>query len=1290
MDPIIENFDAASFESQWESLSETQKADLTKGAANFKPSDAILPVIKGLASYHFNIRNNARKTLNEIQSTIASSLLGPKDNTTWLKGMQTSSMICYRLFSLLASMHTLNEQSFYFKTLLNIKGKGAFFAFKALYQQKIPLRPAEKIVMTLPEDVRIEFVDQFLQTKPSTRLNFGMVFKRILTSLTTRGTVVKYYAMLFDHQRWADPFLHNIDFALRDPAQIFLREVRSSSGRVRARGLKALAMMSSDIPTDRLLDILATETESNIRSIIYKIIEISAVGQHKKAFYPILEMLATIGEKEKTDAVKALIVSGKLPIYTIFEILRENHPNMLPPLLEDLSRLDRLSFLVIQDIALNKEQYTAINYEVNLACIFGLIKKRPERVVRILKKFDNESNDQVRIGVTQFIENTKTILEKEKSSISNKFDAIVDRVEHDNKKTIGLIQSLFSTTAKKKIHQLQANKETTAIDFKGETISNCDFSDISFRASAIYFNRSMIVNCDFSKASLSNVFFKNCIFYNVNMQKTQFDSVNFDAAVFINVDAQRAVFKGCSFQKAAMYNCNLARASLRDANLIAANISKCSFKHTDISGACLAHAHVSAVSFLNTIMDQADLEYIQARFCRFPNSFRNSPASWNVNYNARKFQLTSKQIPKLSPVCVEKINMLLFCEFINYGETKFSRQNQMSLLTAFDIFKPKQAHLFHIIPYLLHENVPFPGIDEDISKQTPFGVYDYIPDKETRHIVFEYSKSKNLVARRHAHPWIEGLFTIGSTGSLAQTTDSDIDYWVCINEQRFTENQIKLLQKKLSLLEQFAQKQFNTQVTFFLVDILKAKNNDFGASTLESSGSAQSRLLKEEFYRTMIHVAGKLPLWSVLPTAISLNYYNKINSRISDSRQNGRYVDLGDIHAISTSEYFGASIWQMFKWLKSPFKSVIKMALLEKFIYEYGKTPLLCNTYKNQWMNSGLNLNLARNDSYYILLNHLVRYYRSTDNHDSVSILLTCFFLKLGISKDAEIENTVFGLRKILLEKCLAQWEWKKDVVFEIGSFKTWQYAEITRLSTTIENFMVKKYKTVNKAFENLSHVDSQISPKDRTILGRKVFIEFSKQSDKVDKVLLISRSDRHFAGLHLNYVKKDAAIGTWELVNKNARAYHGKDEPLIQAKTIEEIGAWLVNNGLYNESAVVNLVPNPTYVTYDDIRKLFKTLNDFLGPILALAVDFERLLLKNSIEHLFVSINFYAPRQQHHVTEYTMIYLNSWGEMFCKSVYSEAGFANMETVKKDILKRLNIEILPEHTAFYFSKGVAR
>ncbi|MCP3872221.1 MAG: adenylate cyclase [Desulfobacteraceae bacterium] len=1289
MDSFIKDFDFNTFEAEWEKLSEEKKAIVVKKAGSLNPCLAILPVLAGITSYHFSVRNNARESLETIHSKIQNLLSDPLDKDQYLEGMKASASVCTRLYSHITSEMAFNELSYFFKTLLEFEGKGAHFAFKSVYKGFVTVRAMEKIASTVSESGRLAFVDQYLQTSPSVRLKFGLPFNRILKSIKQREPVIKFYASLFDRQRDADPFLFNINRQLRDPDKIVLNELQSQSPEIKVMGLKALAMIITHIPSDLLLDILITEEVKKVRIAIYNIIENSSRGNYSQLFYPMLELFYKSNKQEAFHIFKALIVSGKLPPYGLLELVRDNYPTLIPVINIEISALSKISFFIIQDIAANKKKYLNTHFEVNLACVLGMIKKRPERVVKILKKYDNVTKDSVRMNVTQFIEKTKELLSQEKNSIETEFEGTVQWVKKKSKKSKGIIKTLFLDSSEKKINELKNKKDVKTINFDGEVIKDADLSYSSFLAPSLYFNKCIINNCDLSEATFYNAFFKSSIFYNINMQKTQFDSVNFDNAIFINVNAKEANFTNCSFQNVSMFNCNFNHANIIDASFLNSVISRTSFGQTNLSCSSFAYSKISAVSFVTANIDQTDFSGVNSRFCRFPSTARSIIRTDDIDYNARKFQLSFKDMPQMDKTIVTEINMLIFTEFIHYGERKFLKQNQLSLLTAYDIFKPKQADLFQIIPYLLHENTLFPGADT-IHDQTPRGICDYIPSIETQDILKKNISLENIMVRHCKKYAIEGLFTIGSTGSLAQTADSDIDYWVCINEEHFSLQDIELFNKKLEILETMSIEQFNTKVTFFLVDIIKAKNNDFGDSSIESSGSAQTRLLKEEFYRTMIYVEGKIPLWSVLPTAISINYYSSILNKVETYPNLSRYIDLGDIHAISTSEYFGASIWQMFKWLKSPFKSVIKMALLEKYIYEYGKESLLCNKYKDEWMNSGDHLKLAQNDSYYILLKNLLKYYETAEDGQSVTILLTCFFLKLGISHDSQINNTIFGLRKILLEKCMDKWGWNKDSIFEIGNFKNWQYDDIADLSDTIEKYMLKKYKTVNKAFDSLFHDRSKISPEDRTVLGRKIFIEFSKQPGKVEKLLLVSRSDRHFQGLHLKHMNKNKKVGTWRLFNKIPKSFQNQEESLIKANTIEEIGAWLINNDLYNQNTIINLVPNPTYVTFDDVRKLYKAMYEFFRPVAKKVVSFDHLLKKSQVVCLFISINFYAPKQQHKVTEYTAIYLNSWGEMFCKSFYSNQGFPNMEETKNNIMKQMGIKRMPQNTAFYFSKGVAR
>lgn len=1278
------------FESHWDALDEESRAQIVDQAGLLSPSLGILPIIEGLTSFHFNIRTNARKSLESLQNTIQQQLRNTEDPEIYNSGLEVSAIVSAKIYQQISPEMPFNDMNFLLTTLLGLGDRGAYFAFKAVYQESVSLDSLKKVIQAVGQAERLLFVGQYLQAAPADRLKFGRLFKNILNTITDREPVIEFYASLFDLKRDADPFLNNINFDLRNPEAIIQVEIASPSPTVKITGLKALSLMKTKIPIQLLLKSIEDEEVKKVRVAVYNIIENSSMGLYPELFDPILKHFYQCDRHEAIIAFKALVVTGKLPVHKLFNLVRDTYPEIMPFIHIEIASLSRISFFVIQDIALNKEKYLTDNFDINLACILGMIKKRPERIVKILTQYAELSEKGLKNGLTGFIEKTKKLLLKEKEHIQAPFETLVAQFIKKPEKSKSFFASVLQDPMEKKVEAFKKNMPLEPMDFKGHWFENENLSGLQFSASILFFHQATFKNCDLSKSYFRRAFFKKTLFNNVNMNGAVFDNINFDNAVFINVNAKKTLFKNCSFQGACLYNCNFNHAQFTNAVFINATISKISFGNTQLSCACFAHSRISGVSFATAHINMADFSGVSARFSRFPSYARSVIRADGIDYNDRHYQLSFNDLPHIDKTIVAEINMLIFCEFIHYGETKFLDQNKLSLLTAFDIFKPSQADLFQIIPLLIHENFEFKDTGP-IHSKTPCGIADYMPSDLAVHICKKYTVTNKFKVRRSTKPQIEGLFTMGSVGSLAQTFESDIDYWVCINENSIGRYALARLRKKLGLLETMAWNEFKTRVTFFIVDILKAKINDFGGSTQESSGSAQSRLLKEEFYRTMIHVAGKLPLWAVLPTTISLNYYNMILERVDRFAKSHRYMDLGDIHAIPVNEFFGASIWQMFKWLKSPFKSVIKMALLEKYIHAYGKEPLLCNQYKNEWMNSGTHLKLAQNDSYIILLKHLIDYYHQNNDTQSVNLLLTCFFLKLEISKQGEIDNTVFGLRKILLEKCMGSWGWDQRRLFEIGKFREWPYTSIQRLSTTIEQYMQAKFNQVKKQFETQSRSGLMISNEDRRVLERKVDIVFLEKPHKIKKILLVSKGDRLFARLHLKHILKPNTPGRWELFHKDLKIRQDDGDSLAKANSIEEIGAWLINNSLYSSQSIVNLIPNPTVVTHDDIEKLFQTMYDFFNLSVKKQVHFNELRKeKPRIASLFISINFYTTKQQKSITDYCAIYVNSWGEMYFRSSWPGKTFSTMDRAKEDILNTLGIKKFPLDTVFYFSKGMAR
>ena len=118
MTSLITSFDFNTFESLWEKLSEEEMAIVVKNTDDLDPSHAILPVLVGIRSYHFSVRNNARKSLDTIKRKVHELLADPLDKEHYLKGMKESASVCTRIYSQIHPDLSFNDASFFFKTLL--------------------------------------------------------------------------------------------------------------------------------------------------------------------------------------------------------------------------------------------------------------------------------------------------------------------------------------------------------------------------------------------------------------------------------------------------------------------------------------------------------------------------------------------------------------------------------------------------------------------------------------------------------------------------------------------------------------------------------------------------------------------------------------------------------------------------------------------------------------------------------------------------------------------------------------------------------------------------------------------------------------------------------------------------------------------------------------------------------------------------------------------------------------------------------------------------------------------
>ena len=274
----------------------------------------------------------------------------------------------------------------------------------------------------------------------------------------------------------------------------------------------------------------------------------------------------------------------------------------------------------------------------------------------------------------------------------------------------------------------------------------------------------------------------------------------------------------------------------------------------------------------------------------------------------------------------------------------FIRYNKFKIHRILQTLSTRDGQVFTVIPRLLHANQK--GLPGYIQEDVPCGIHNFPLNTECR-----FASERlfpNIIIRRNEQftPFIETVLLTGSTGSIAQSQKSDADFTIFINKDSVPDDKLSLFQKKLQMIEEWTWKTYKLEIHFFINDIQEVKNNIFGESNTESTGSALAKLLKEEMYRTAVIPAGKIPFWWIFPVHTDDDQYEFLVRQIQSNQtllNANDFLDIGNVDDISQGEFFGGSIWALIKSFQSPFKTLMKMGLLDEYMFNDTRSNLLCH-----------------------------------------------------------------------------------------------------------------------------------------------------------------------------------------------------------------------------------------------------------------------------------------------------------------------------------------------------------
>ncbi|MCM2678254.1 class I adenylate cyclase [Echinimonas agarilytica] len=543
---------------------------------------------------------------------------------------------------------------------------------------------------------------------------------------------------------------------------------------------------------------------------------------------------------------------------------------------------------------------------------------------------------------------------------------------------------------------------------------------------------------------------------------------------------------------------------------------------------------------------------------------------------------------------------------------KLKKLNDLRLLRSRGALTADGLRIFDLIPGLLHFNhSALPGY---VGDNCPAGINNYAPDERASHLLQEWEQFNQTAVTEQK---ILGVYCMGSTASLGQCCDSDLDIWI-IYDSTLNAPERMQLEQKCQRITDWASR-LKVEANFFLVDPEQFVRSRQQTISKENCGSSQNWLLLDEFYRTCTRLAGCNLVWFLVPVACEDQYSEYVASLFEQHLVNHEeWVDLGGIARVPAEEYFGAALWQLYKGIDSPFKAVLKTLLLESYSQEYPNTRLLCHDFKDRWM-TGSQDPLAL-DSYCLVLDRVTHYLRQSSDWARLDLARRCFYLKTCIALSAPSDHSNWQL--VCLQRLVSRWDWQPEQLVELDRREHWKVEQVkTSYREVLEALMVGFRKLIEFARRN--QISEAINPEDIGVLSRKLYASFEMTPSKIELInpnIAPSLYEPVVTFVEVPEGRKIAA--GWYLYKHPLRA-----SSMIGAKAqkhcdhLSKLIAWAYFNGIVNPGTEIHVHSPSSKVSVDTVRRIVRDLAATM-PVTSPATRQEELIKPSEIRQLLLFVN--------------------------------------------------------------------
>ncbi|GAB7528690.1 class I adenylate cyclase [Pseudomonas sp. 3A(2025)] len=559
---------------------------------------------------------------------------------------------------------------------------------------------------------------------------------------------------------------------------------------------------------------------------------------------------------------------------------------------------------------------------------------------------------------------------------------------------------------------------------------------------------------------------------------------------------------------------------------------------------------------------------------------------------------------------------------------RFLKLNDGRLARAREGLSPRQQSVLALLPLLFHVNHPLlPGY---VSGSTPAGVSNYEPGPQVLAEAQRLTRSFSHKVRRGPVPQpIHGLFLMGSLGTLAQADQSDMDVWVC-HDSELSPDAIAELRKKCQALEAWADTQ-GAEAHFFLIDPQRFRVGDRDTQlSSDDCGTAQHYLLLDEFYRTALWLAGRTPLWWLVPAYEEPRYEAYTHTLLSKRFiRADEVLDLGNMAHIPPGEFVGAGLWQLYKGIDSPYKSALKLLLIEVYASEHPKVQCLSLRYK-QAVFTHHQPDLDELDPYMVVYRRIEEHLLARNEPERLELVRRSLYLKVNKKLTGRQRST--GWQRQLMERLTAEWGWDERQLTLLDSRNQWKVRQVSHERRALVNELNYSYRFLTQLGRTQKTTNS-INARDMSILGRRLYAAFERKAGKVEFINPGIAPDLGEDTLTLvqSPNKREPGTHQWSLYNGSLKAHEWPAlTPLKRSRELLELLAWCHRNQVIDSSTRLALHPGTSDLSEIELFNLTGALQQSFALPLP-AVSDEQLLMPSEPREILLLVNVGLDPLRHH-----------------------------------------------------------